>query len=76
VLNLDQNLKNYFSLMKNVSSTKMKLYVTLFQAPASCSEEAKNLLRCFVENLNSFGRARLQFVECKEPNVIEIREMR
>jgi hypothetical protein len=75
VLELDPSLKNYFSLIRN-KSEKMKLYVTLFQIPASCSEEAKSILKCFVENLNSFGRASLQFVECKEPNVIEIREMK
>jgi hypothetical protein len=75
VLNLDPSLKNYFSLIQH-KPEKMKLYVTLFQIPASCSEEAKSILRCFVDNLNSFGRANLQFVECKEPNVIEIREMK
>jgi hypothetical protein len=76
VLEKEPELKKYFS-SKRSSINKMKLYVTLFQFPAeNYSEEAKALLRCFVENLNSLGRSNLQFVECSNPHVIEIREVR
>jgi hypothetical protein len=79
VIGIDPGLKKYFSYKgrSTTSASKMKLYITLFQFSAdNCSEESKNLLKCFIENLNSFGRTNLQFVECMNPHVIEIREMR
>jgi hypothetical protein len=77
VMSLDPSLKNFFSKLKAERSVKFKLYVTLFQFPAdSHSEESKSLLKCFVNNLNTLGRANLEFVECTNPSVIEIREVR
>lgn len=75
LLEKDPKLKNYFSKVKK--EDPMKLYITVFSFPSGTySEEAKGLLRCFVDTLNSIGRAQLQFIECKNPDVIEIREMR
>jgi hypothetical protein len=77
VLNLDPKLKKYFSVLKPKPPLKIKLYVTLFQFPAeNYSTEAKNLLKGFIEILNTFGRANLQYVECTNPSVVEIREVR
>lgn len=75
---LDPKIKDFIS--KNNSKkipTKFKLYVTLFQfSPKNYSVESKNLLKCFVENLNTLGRSNLQYIECTNPPMIEIREIR
>ena len=77
ILQSDQKLKDYFARMKNSTPRGLKLYVTIFAIPAdSYSEEAKNLLKSFVDTLNMVGRARLQYVKCSDPNIIEIREVR
>ena len=70
---LDHVLKNNSKKIP----TKFKLYVTLFQfSPKNYSVESKNLLKCFVENLNTLGRSNLQYIECTNPPMIEIREIR
>jgi hypothetical protein len=72
----DKRLKDYFSRIKTMTNS-MRLYVSLFSVPAeNYSEEAKNLLKAFVEVLNMTGRARLQFVTYTNPDVIEVRELR
>jgi hypothetical protein len=77
ILESDKKLKEYFSKMNHVNPERVKLYVTVFSFPSdSYSEESKNLLKTFVNSLNMTGRARLQYVQCSEPNVIEIREVR
>jgi hypothetical protein len=54
VLGVDSKLKKYFSVLKPKPPLKIKLYVTLFQFPAdNYSTEAKNLLKSFVEILNT-----------------------
>jgi hypothetical protein len=76
VFNLDSKLKKYFSDLKP-RAPKVKMYVTVFQFPTnSYSVESKHLLKAFVEVLNTYGRANLQYVECTKPNVVEIREVR
>jgi len=77
ILDSDKKLKEYFSKMKHVTPNGLRLYVTIFSIPAdSYSEESKNLLRTFVETLNMVGRAKLQYIKCSDPNMIEIREVR
>jgi hypothetical protein len=77
VLGTDSKLKKFFLKSNPNLTPKMKVYVTLFQFPSNrYSEEAKNLLRAFIEILNTYGRANLQFVECTNPDTIEIREVR
>jgi len=73
---IDPKIKKYFSLIKK-NPTKMKMYVTIYSFPSDTySEESKNLLRSFIENLSMVGRADLQYIECHNPNIIEIREVR
>ena len=51
--------------------------MNLFSFPSdTTSPEAKTLLKRFVEQLNLLGRARLQYVECSNQPVVEIRETR
>lgn len=80
VLSIDPRTRKFFSHLDETpkKSTKFKLYVTLFQIQSkNYSKESKNLLRCFVESLNTLGRANLQYVECLSPEAtIEIREVR
>lgn len=77
ILDSDKKLKEYFSKMKHATPNGLRLYVTIFSIPAdSYSEESKNLLKTFVETLNMVGRAKLQYVKCSDPNMIEIREVR
>jgi len=77
ILDGDKKLKNYFARMDFAGPERPKLYVTIFSIPAhSYSEEAKSLLRTFVNSLNMTGRAKLQYVQCSEPDMIEIREVR
>jgi len=80
VLSIDPRTKKFFSHLDETpkKSTKFKLYVTLFQIQSkNYSKESKNLLRCFVESLNTLGRANLQYVECLSPEAtVEIREVR
>jgi len=77
ILDSDKKLKEYFSKIKHTAPNGLKLYVTIFSIQAdSYSEESKNLLRTFVETLNMVGRAKLQYIKCSDPDVIEIREVR
>ena len=73
---VDSKLKEYFQ-KKRTAPASLKLYVTVFNIPSdSYSEEAKELLKTFVNHLNMIGRARLQYVQCSNPNMIEVREVR
>jgi hypothetical protein len=77
ILDVDKNLKNYFTKLSNPGPERTKLYVTIFSIPSgSYSEEAKSLLRTFVNSLNMTGRAKLQYIQCSEPDMVEIREVR
>lgn len=77
ILDSDKKLKDYFSKLTEKKDHRLKLYITLFSIPADkYSEESKALLKEFVGTLNSLGRVRLQFMECKNPDIIEIREIR
>lgn len=76
---LDSNprIKDFFSKVKKSDKPTLKMYVSVFSFPSdNYTEEAKNLLKCFVEVLNQVGRANLQYIECSNPNTIEIREVR
>lgn len=76
VLKQDPDLAKYMKRIKP-DSKKMSLYVSLFSFPSdTTSEEAKQLLKSFVDSLNQLGRARLQYMECTDPPVVEIREVR
>lgn len=78
IMQKDSSIKDYLSHMKNkLKKNQLKLYVTLFQFSSEThSEDAKTLLKGFIDVLNSFGRANLQYVECTNPDMIEIREVR
>lgn len=77
VLNLDSKLKTYFKNAVTKKSSGLKLYVTLFSFQSdTTTPEAKILLKRFVEQLNLLGRSRLQYVECSNPPMVEIREVR
>jgi hypothetical protein len=77
ILGIDKSLKAYFAQVSAPKKERLKLYVTLFSVPADpLSEESKVLLRSFVDSLNMLGRANLQFVECTNPSMIEVREVR
>lgn len=73
----DKRLKSYYEGIREKKDNKLKLYITLFSIPAgSYTDESKKLLKDFVSALNKLGRAKLQYLECSNPDVIEIREIR
>jgi hypothetical protein len=77
ILDSDKKLKDYFAKLTEKKDHRLRLYITLFSIPADkYTEESKELLKTFVNTLNSLGRAKLQFLECKNPDMIEIREIR
>lgn len=77
VLEKDPRLKEKLPYLERQSPIKYDIYVTLFTFPSeNYSEEAKNLLKVFIETLNQFGRAKLQWTELSDPPKIEIRETR
>ena len=77
ILEKDKRIGSFFSKVKKPDKLALKMYVLLFSFPSdNYSEESKNLLKCFIEVLNQIGRASLQYVECSNPNVVEIREVR
>jgi hypothetical protein len=77
ILDSDKKIKEYYSKLVDKRDPKLKLYITLFTVPAGryCLE-SKELLRSFVDALNQLGRAKLQYLECTNPDMIEIREIR
>jgi uncharacterized protein YsxB (DUF464 family) len=76
VLSIDESLKTFMNNIKKNKSSPINLYVNLFSFSSNTSEEAKTLIKSFIEALNMLGRARLQYVEVKDPPLIEIREVR
>jgi len=77
ILDSDKKLKDYFSKLSEKKDHRLKLYITLFSIPADkYTQESKALLKEFVSTLNNLGRAKLQFIECTNPDIIEIREIR
>jgi hypothetical protein len=77
VLDLDPKLKKYFSKLKPRAIERQKFYTTIFKFPSdNYSIECKNLIKHLIEHLNNFGRANLQCIECTNPNVFEIREVK
>jgi hypothetical protein len=77
VLSIDSTLKPFLDVVKKNKTPPINLYVNLFSfSSSSTSEEAKALVKGLVEALNMMGRARLQYVEVKDPPLIEIREVR
>jgi hypothetical protein len=53
------------------------MYVSVFSAPKEDHpKKAWDLLKKFVDALNNAGRAKLQYIECKDPDIVEIREVR
>ena len=63
--------------LETKKDTRLKLYITLFVISGDAyDDQAKELLKTFINTLNKLGRAKLQYVECTNPSVIEIREMR
>lgn len=77
IFSIDPKVAKFFREMRKKSPNTMAVYVTLFSFPAeNYSNEAQGLLKTFVNTLNDLGRSRLQYVECNEPHVIEIREIR
>lgn len=77
ILNSDKKLKGYFSNLKEKKDSRLKLYITLFSINSDeYTEESKKLLKDFVKSLNKLGRAKLQVIECTDPNVLEVREIR
>lgn len=77
ILENDKKIKSYYENLQQKKDPRLKLYITLFSVEAgSYTQESKKLLKDFVDSLNNLGRAKLQFVECKDPDMIEIREIR
>lgn len=78
IFSQDPKIGKFFQQMaKKKNPTVMPVYVTLFSFPAeNYSVEARGLLKLFVTVLNDLGRSRLEYVECNEPHVVEIREVR
>ena len=78
VLSLDKRVRDFvLSTKKDESKNMMKIYTTLFSFnPKKYDKKTKDLFRSFVDSINNLGRGNLQYVECKEPHVIEIREIR
>lgn len=77
ILDSDKKLKVYFSNLKEKKDSRLKLYITLFSINSDqYSTEAKDLLKDFVKSLNKLGRAKLQVIECTDPDVLEVREIR
>lgn len=76
IFKLDPKLEGYLKKIRH-NPIDFKLYVNIFTIPSETySEEAKSLLKLFVDALNMTGRARLQFVQCTKPDIIEIREVK
>jgi hypothetical protein len=77
ILDNDTKLKTYLGKLKDKNDPRLKLYITLFTVEVEgYTPESISLLKDFVDALNNLGRAKLQFVECKNPDMIEIREIR
>lgn len=77
ILDSDKKIKEYYSRLVEKRDPKLKLYITLFTIPAKkYSKESKDLLKDFVDSLNQLGRAKLQYLECTNPDMVEIREIR
>lgn len=77
ILDSDKKLKTYFSNLKEKKDSRLKLYITLFSINSNdYTEESKKLLKDFVKALNKLGRAKLQVIECTDPDVLEVREIR
>ena len=70
----EKSLANFFARQKNDSSG-MTWYTTIYSIEEA-SKESKKILKDFIGILNGYGRTRLQYVECTEPSIIEIRELR
>lgn len=76
VMRKDKEVKAYISRIKPQKKT-LDLYVTVFHVPSGpLSSDAKALLKSFVETLNVIGRGNFQYVECVNPEIIEVREVR
>jgi len=57
------------------SKTESSVYMTLWSHDAKgVSEESRALLKDFLDTLNRSARSRMEFVELRDPEVIEIRE--
>ena len=73
----DPKIDKYLGALKEGRHPGLNLYITLFSFPSkNYSDEAKALLKCFVDTLNMAGRSKLQYMECHEPDIVEIREVR
>lgn len=77
ILDKDAKLKKYYEGLRKKTDPKLKIYITLFSFDSkSYSKQSKDLIRNFVAILNNLGRAMLQYVECTNPDMVEIREVR
>ncbi len=77
ILDKDAKLKKYYEGLRKKTDPKLKIYITLFSFDSkSYSKQSKDLIRNFVATLNNLGRAKLQYVECTNPDMVEIREVR
>jgi hypothetical protein len=79
VLMIDNKIKKYFNKKEEIKEGKavMRMYTTLFSFPSNnYDDKAKELFKKFIKSINAYGRANLQYVECKNPNIVEIRESR
>lgn len=77
VRSLDPSINRFLQASKKLEENRNRLYINIFSfSSKSTSEEAKNLLKSFVDSLNLLGRASLQYVELLEPPMVEIREVR
>jgi hypothetical protein len=77
ILDKDAKLKKYYEGLRKKADPKLKIYITLFSFDSKTySKQSKDLIRDFVATLNNLGRAKLQYVECTNPDMVEIREVR
>lgn len=77
ILSKDKKLRDYYNNLSEKKDRRIKLYITLFTVSLKdCSKESRKILKDFVRALNDLGRAKLQYVECSDPDVIEVREIR
>lgn len=77
ILSKNEKLRKYFERLPKKSDVRMGLYVTLFSfKEKEYDNKAKELLRRFVTMLNGLGRARFEYIELKDPGIVEIRELR
>lgn len=77
IFSKNEKLRKYFERLPKKSDVRMGLYVTLFSFKGKeYDNKAKELLRRFVTMLNGLGRARFEYIELKDPGIVEIRELR